>query len=547
MIFESEQQIYDAIKSVLKVPEWVNIARENHKTYKALVYGEKFVDLLLKIEHLETDKRSIARKKYARSIKDIVKKILAPADNVFTANGGSIDIRIENDELKSLFINKMNNVREGKSIEQWLQTFFIKDLYVVDPNGLMLFEWKDEATWLTYKSINAIRYYKATGMAVDYVVFEPVLGEENVNEWRVIDDAKDYCIRQDGNNFSIVIEKTFDLPFNKIPARIISDRKRLGSEVRLSALEEIIETLKEFMRDRNILTMHKFLHGFSTPYRPVIICPECHGTGKKGIDKCGACAGTGKILEKDVTDEIFLPIDLTSERPLTLPNNFAGFISPDLEIWRQYRQEGKDLYNEGFEATWGTVENESKDQTAMGMVLNTQPMISSLHKWSDVVEKHDIELTKLNAQFHLKELYKDDCFCKTYGRNYIVQPPDFLFKNYTESVTKGVSITILDKQLNEYLASKYKNDPLTLQEQLTKVEIEPYVHYDITTVSKIYGLKEARKKGWFTDFWESLKQSEKLQPIEILESKRDAFFTAKESSIDASDLLTNNNRFNTNF
>jgi hypothetical protein len=528
MTFENPEAIFAKIKALNTVPQWIVEARKTHKDLKALVYGEEYIDLLLQIEHIETHKKAEARKKYARPIKDINRKLLAPVENIFSATGGTKSYDIKSDSQLSEFINTISNARYGKSVEEWLHSYVASELLIVDPSGLIFMEWMDGETYPTYKSIDTIRCYEENGQHIRFVIFEPKDLEDSKKLWRVVDDAKDYSITQDGEVFTVDEENTFANPFGECPGLILSDRKRLGRDGRTSYIDDIIETEKEFLRDRSILTIHKFLNGFSTPYRPGVICPECSGTKKKGIDNCDACNGTGLVLEKDIIDEIILPIDLNSEKPSQLPTNWAGFISPDLEIWDKYRAELNDLFKEMFEALWGTRESDQvKDQTAMGVILNTQPMITQLNKWSSVIETHEKAISDYYAKMKLSTIEKSEVSFITYGRNYIVQPPEFLLSEYQDSNKAGDPIVIRDRKISEYITAKYKNDPELLRSELIKKQLEPYVHFDIKTVFKIYGPEEARKKGWFTDFWESLMESEKLKDKLALEGMMDAFFKVK--------------------
>ena len=528
MVFENIDEVIKAIKQYNKVPDWVAEAREYHKTMKALIYGEDYKSLLLKVEHIETQKKAEARNKYSRPIKDTNAKILEPVSNVYSATGGSKLYDIKSEEQKKSFLKELGNVRGGLSLEQWLATYWSKDLYNVDPSGLMMLEWQDDKAWPTYKSIDTIRYYLANGLDVELVIFEPkkVLGKSDLI-WRVVDDSKDYTVKQIGEVFTEVSEYTFNNPFGTCPARICSDKQQLGKQHRLAPIDNIVETEKEFMRDRSILTIYKFLNGFATPYKPKIICPSCHGTKKQGDKSCPDCNGKGVILDKDVTDEIIIPIDLNAENPVTLPTNFAGFISPDLAIWEQYIKEGDRLFNEMFETIWGTRESEAKDQTAMSVILNTQPMISRLDSWSNVGQAQEHSFTEMLANFYLTKDVNDRISVIAYGRNYIIQPPEFLLKQYQESTESKDPITIRDRKLNEYITSKYKNDPQTLRIELMKKDLEPYVHYDIEIVNEIYGNIEAQKKGLFTDWWESLNSSDKNKTTEQLEAQRDAWYASK--------------------
>ena len=530
MVFQDTIEIFEKIKEVEKLPEWVQQARDYHKDMKALIYGDEFKDLLLKIEHIETEKKAAARKKYARSIKDINNKILEPVSNVYSATGGGKDFnKLTKEESKKL-LQSLKDVRGGLSLERWLQTYWSKDLYNVDPSGLMFLEWKDEKAYPTYKSIDCIQYYKANGMNIEYVIFSPKKTEEGNNIWRVVDDAKDYTIEQKDDIFNIIEDETIDNPFKKCPGRINSDKQQFGKEYRLAPIDSIIETEKELLRDRSILTIYKFLNGFSTPYKPKVICPTCRGTKKNGTQSCSDCDGKGVVLDKDVTDEIIIPIDLNSDKQIPLPTNFAGFISPDLEIWNQYREELKVLFNECFETIWGTRESEQvKDQTAMGVIMNAQPMVSRLNQWSDVAQSHEEYFTELLANFHLDKEPDNRVAIITYGRNYIIQPPEYLLDQYQKSKEQKDPVTILDRKLSEYLTSKYKNDPESLKKELIKKTLEPYIHMTIEEVNSIYGNKEAMKKGLFTDWWESLSKFD--IKIEVLQKEMDTWMNDKINNL----------------
>jgi len=532
MVFNTEQDIFEAIKKVQQVPKWILKARDYHKDMKALLFGDEFKDLLLQIQHIESDNKALARKKYARSIKDINAKILEPVNNVYSATGGGKQYNVSDTQRADL-IRKISNVRGGLSLEQWLQTYWAKDLYNADPSGLIMLEWLDDNVYPTYKSVCSIRDYAANGMNVEYVIFEPKTKVGTAEKhWRVVDDEKDYTVIQVGDSFSLDIENTNVNPFGAVPARICSDKIKIGEEYRLAPIDNIIESEKEFLSDRSILTIFKFLNGFSTPYRPKILCPSCRGTKKIGVADCPDCGGRGTILDKDVTDEIIIPIDLNSENPVTLPANFAGFISPDLEIWDQYMKGAKTDFDDMFEVMWGTRESEAKDQTAMSVILNTQPMITRLNAWSNVGESHEKAFTEWIANFLFPTKSKADKIAViSYGRNYIIQPPEYLLSEYQTSNEKKDPITIRDRKLTEYLTSKYKSDPQTLRTELMKKDLEPYVHYDIELVSRVYGVLEAQKKGMFTDWWETLTQADLIKDRSKLEIMRDAWFNSKISAI----------------
>lgn len=543
MKFNDVNEVIQVIKDNKQVPEWIRESRKYHEDLEALVEGDEYTELLLRIEHIESEKKAKARKKYARPIKDINFKILEPVSNVYSATGGGKVYSGLTEQQQKDLLHKLSNVRGGLSLERFLETFWSKDLYVVDPSGLIMLEWKDENVYPTYKSIDSIRNYEPNGQNVEWVLFEPKKIKDSSDIlWRIVDDVRDYTIKQSGELFNEVTELSFNHPFGLVPARINSDKHKLGEKCRYSPIDVVIEVEKEMLRDRSILTLHKFLNGFSTPYRPALICPECHGTKKSGDKVCSSCDGKGFLQQNDIVDEIILPIDTNSETPSQIPSNFAGFISPDLKIWDQYINEEKRLFNLSFESLWGTRESEQvKDQTAMGVILNTQPMISRLNSWSNVAQSQESFFTEMIANFMFPTKEKDKKVASiTYGRNYIIQPPEFLLGEYQKSKEAKDGNTILDRKLTEYITSKYKNDPETLRSELIKKDLEPYVHIDIEIVLKIYGNNEAMKKGMFGDWWETLTANDLNKTKEQLEIMRDSWFDQQIAKIKPDNTVVTN-------
>ena len=118
MIFKEEQQIFNYIRDNQKLSKWVSDAREYHKRLLALIDGEGFNELLInQIEHIEGSQKAIARKKYARSIKDFYERLLRLTDNIYSSTGGVK--RFEN--LTTSQIEELQehlaNVKGGQTLE----------------------------------------------------------------------------------------------------------------------------------------------------------------------------------------------------------------------------------------------------------------------------------------------------------------------------------------------------------------------------------------------------------------------------------------------
>jgi len=68
-----------------------------------------------------------------------------------------------------------------------------------------------------------------------------------------------------------------------------------------------------------------------------MLCPICHGQGKEGNEKCKSCGGTGFKLDRDVSDEVVLPIP--DKEDVKLAPDIAGWIHPDKEILDSFNDE----------------------------------------------------------------------------------------------------------------------------------------------------------------------------------------------------------------
>ena len=510
-VFSPQEAILE-IQKVQTTPQWVLQARANNQTLKALVTGQGFHDeLIQRIEHLESSKRGIARKKYAKDIRDMFNRVNKKRFNVFEAVGGSEVIKIENETLQFQFKTILSSFKGNKSLEKYLSdTFF--DLLDIDPNGLIFLEYKivetEKKIYPTYKSINDIRFYESEGQQPNYVIFEPIKKVENgiiTETIRFVDAKNDYTFQKVETTYKLVEEKSFVHPFENVPAIILSDRQQIGNELRISPIEAVQELAKDYARDKSILTIYKFQNGFPIHWRYVSECRTCKGTGKTGVHKpgekpqsCNMCGGDGILKRGDVTDVV--NINTPKEGDPILTPNIAGYVNPSLEVWNQYNEDLKTMEQKIEDTIWGTETSEQSNETATGRFIDIQPVTNELSKLSSNVEYVHNTLAKYVLKFITPIKSDKIYYYKSYGRRFIIETPDILLEKYNNAKKAGSPTTVLDRLLNEFIVSKYKNDILMLNLQLKKAELEPYVHYDIVTVNSIFGQKEALKKQLFQEW-----------------------------------------------
>lgn len=499
----TEEQVIEIVKDNQVIESEYLLARKQHNELVALIDGKNFdKELINNIEHIESSEKIKARKKYSRDIRDFFERLKLPISSVFTSTGGTTKYSFKNETVYKQFLSIISNLQDGKSLRKLIQDNFV-DLYHVDPNGLVFMEYETEyetKVYPTYKSINCIRDYETKGQLVEYVLFEPKHADKGQLIWRLVDDKKDYTIIQDGESFTIDLEKTFEHPFGEVPAIILSDIVDIKEEIRVSPFNSIVPLAKELARDTSIKTIYKFLNGFPTHWRYVTQCRSCQGTGKKNGATCEDCDGHGYYKKKDVTDIVTLPIP--SNDGVKLAPDIAGFISPDLATWDKYTNEIEYLEKLAYQTVWGTTYEKGTNETATGRFIDTQPVTNKLNRYADYCEFLEWKITEWVANFVDATKPKFETISTIlYGRRFIIVSPEILLENYYKAKLSNANIVILDRLLNEYVTSKYINDVDLLREELVKISIEPYVHLSIQEVFNIFGTNEAKKKNYFKDWW----------------------------------------------
>lgn len=548
MKFEGIDQVKSFVNENKVHPKWIKEAREEHKDLKALVYGDNYKDLIIQIEHLEVKKRIDARRKYSRSIQGLNQRLFRTLDNVFCATGGNKEypgIQDKSEDDRKSFMSKITHVRDNKSIENFLQTYWVKDLQVVDPSGLLMLEFKGrdlDKLIPTYKSIDLIRTYKPKGQLIEFVYFEPfkitkdkfeekyqikiptVSDTDIIEIHRVVDDEMDWNLVK-VNDIFLDIDLSFENPFGVVPAMTNSSRIRLGLERKFSFIHDIIGDQKEFLRDQSVKTLFKYKNGFPIPYGPKLVCPSCKGRKKDGNNVCPECGGKGEIMTRDVIDEINFYIDLDSDGTINIPSNFAGYINPPIEIWDQYNKEHEGMEDDMNFVLYGSHLTPLANETATGRFIDQQPVSNSLHPVSDTAQFMEYMFTEWIANFiFIAKDKKEPVSIIQYGRRYLLEPPDSILNKLENAIEKEMPDVIKTRLLEEYLTSKYKNDVVTLKEELLKKEVEPYIFYPVDKVNSIFGNTEARKKMLFNDFWETLTVKDKKNDQKKLKEMFDVWF-----------------------
>ena len=64
------------------------------------------------------------------------------------------------------------------------------------------------------------------------------------------------------------------------------------------------------------------------------------------------------------------------------------------------------------------------------------------------------------------------------------------------------------------MGAKYRNNPIDLQANLVKAQVEPYLHLQLKDVIDIFGKEEAQRKVLFQKFWQTVTNFNDASKIE---------------------------------
>lgn len=540
----SFDEIVKLIKS--KEPDFIHKAKKEATKLSILINGDGTPEYLEKVEGYENETQFKLRKKFSGTTKHVFQNLSRPIDKVFTARGGSKIYGTSSETAQMVLKDKLSSVRGGKSISQWIKTVQLNKYYT-DPSGFVFFEWEDDETYPTVKSIHDVKSYIHSGRSLEYVLF---VGEHRKDEqgrqlrgtyYRLVDDAFDYTIFQDGENVSIVEEETFDNPWGKVPAIINSEIINHDLLYFDSPFSVVADLGDKYLRGQSTRNIYEQLHMYPVFWMYAQKCESCKGsgTGSNG-DACKTCNGTKQSMKKDVSDALLLSTPKNSDSPTIAPN-VAGYVAPELETFRESREELEWLGRMMTFSIWGSTHETAENNTATAAFLDLQPVNDRQGQFSDAIEDLEKKMTDFIGEFYLQTAYDADSTSINYGRIYLMQPPEKLLENYRDAREKGSPDSLLDHLYKQYIQSEFMNDPQSLGVSLKAMGLEPFLH---KSVEEVQGMKVANTdyytKVYFNDWWVNVDEDEKrIKTKEQLRSERDNFINTKlESNEDSQDIQT---------
>jgi len=477
-----ELELNDILQRVKKPQNEAIIldSRVRHTTLRMHVNGTGVEDAIEQLSGLESDEEKKLRERLVRSTRATFSTLLRPFDQVFSANGGSVFYDIKD----PAFANYIQDMAGGVGLRTWLKQRW-KNKFMTDPNGIILVEVDEDGNAApAYKSIDTIRDYAYTGITLDYIIFEPKKGSEmdpvegvefkaEGKYYRVIDDEYDRIVLVEGEEtIEEIPELTLLNLWGRVPGVLCSDIDQPESDAKMSPLEEVIDVANELLRDTSVHSVYKALHSYPLFWAYLPDCPHCDGTGKSedGM-KCPYCKGFKKDLRKDVSKILGLEPPGEGEPNLAPP---GGYVQPDIASWTEQRAEIDWLKQEMHYTLWGThTREDAANETATGRFIDSQPVHSRLDDFATTTEKLEQILTDLIGEYMYKG-YKGSSI--SYGRRYLIETPETIWKRYEDARGKGAPRATLDYLLLLFYEVEFKHQRVLLDVHSKLMKVEPFIH-----------------------------------------------------------------------
>ena len=459
----------------------ISKAIDKSNIYKRHTTGEGAEDYLQEIEGYENITQRDLRRKLFTSNKSVFSKCLKHLDRVFTAKGGFTSYNLSDNQTNTIK-NALNNVNGGLSLNDYLFSKTKMD-YINDPNGIILIETEQDGSLsIDFKSSDTIFDYQKNGNRLEYIIFNPKINtEKNTQTYRVIDDAFDYDIVVSKDSVIIDPENIFVNQFGYVPAYIVGNECSQEevypqSQIKLfdSFISNTTEVADEVLWQNSVRIIHTLSHGYSKYWEYAQSCVYCKGSGyiptDDGETECPSCFGTGVNQRTKPSDKIVLSVPTDREDTVIAPN-IAGFVSPDMEIWRQYNSDLKDLRDDIYEVIWGTAFVSEKNETATGRFIDTQPISDRLN----VARKAFQNITQFVIDSYGVYLFSNPSYesSVSLGDRYFIESSDEILRIIIDSSDKPIPVLLKNKLTIKYLESEYQSNSFELQKSLKLASVEP--------------------------------------------------------------------------
>ncbi len=512
----------------------VAISRKYQNALTRHTADEGVISFLGRIEQYENATQLNLRKRFYISTKHIIGDLQRPADNIWSAIGGSFNFT-GSDAQKTTFMEQLGKVNKGLPLSNYIREDYFDAIYD-NPAGGTFISWDKAGEFIQVHQIGieSIREYQPFGNGVKWILFEPeIIGKVDKKEGTSTPEIKIYLYLDDKNKV-ILTEKAGNItakrtknPFGFVPfvlnttvkgkpnMKIKADAMGTHQDkpvIPLSVMDNEMQLMDSYLRKNSTKELHEFLHAYPEFWKYAYECPECKGAGDfpqtdgKTLP-CSRCTGTGRILDKkDVTNfTILLPPDTDRGETNIAPP--SGYVVPPIAIVQEMRVELDYKLNEIHKSHWGTpftteARAAGEPETATGRLIDIQPTISRLDKYTDQIETAHNAIMKAVIRILFPATGDKVTAFKSYGRGFIVETGIISLERYTDAREAGLSDTLLFQLLFSYYATQFRSDEMKFLTMTKLANVEPFVHSTNDEVQDLEGIHpDDKKRKYYYSTW----------------------------------------------
>ena len=439
---------------------------------------------LTTLSGFESDHRRKLREDLAIANNFLVQDLLRPADNLWSAKGGSRKLGIESDTARDLLRSKIADAADGAGLRNYMKDVWF-ERFVVDPNGLIFMENDEQEAWPTFKSIEVIRSYSLSGYRVEWVCFEPDFQDENSQRLWVVDDAYWYRVELKGDKATLLEDLSIKNAFGRVPGVVNSGIQNTAKGYRDSLISKQLDLLRSYLNKNSRKEVHQNFHDYPIAWEYETVCPVCKGARRimkdNASEVCPTCAGTGLSSTKDPSIVRVLR-NPTEDQP-GAPTPPAGYVQPDIATMAAQRTELDWVFDKMFFSLWGATTERAENETATGRFIDAQPVNNQLTSLSDMAEDVEKILIDLMGAYYTPGLYKAEETVLLYGKRFMIETPDQIWNKYLKAKTDKAPEATKTLLLEQYYESEFQNDPYSFEYYSRLIALEPFVHNTVDEVN----------------------------------------------------------------
>lgn len=531
----------DEIKKLIEEhsPEIAEMQSKS-KEYSRHFSGTGTDDFLKQINNYENSGQHELRKNFAISNKWLTDELLRPIDNIWSAKGGELKVVGSNDAEKRVK-SKVDNIKKGYSLRNYMKEIWLQR-FIIDPNGVQFIEVSEDGkqVYPTYKSIFNIQAYKRIGIWFEWIAFEPHLrikGDEEVKEkeqpdveyfW-FVDEEYYYLIKRKDDKYEQA--NRIDNSFGEVPAITNSTIYDTEMNMMVSPIDKQVGLLDSYLIKNSVKEIYQYLHNYPIFWQYQTLCPMCQGKKKlPDGNVCELCNGTGLVSKKDVSDVFLLKKNKEDEQPD--PNPPAGYVQSEIGTMSENRNELDWMFDKLFHSMWGTTTEKVGNETATGRFIDIMPVNNKLNLLADIAQTIETEILRLSCS----EYQSVQEVSVVYGRRYMIESADEIWKRYINARKEKASVTVLDYFIEQFYMTEFANNGKQAEYYFKLLRVEPYVHNSIEEVMALSVSGDIKLRKLYFPEWS------KTVPVTlVIEKKPDALIDMLDKYIEDKQLKQQEN------